>query len=77
MKFDYDWPAVSEEKTFEHCGQKRRQGRRTTEHGYTVSSPCEPNGSEELKMMDDGRTTTDGRRVPAYPISSHASLRLR
>ena len=22
---------------------------RTTEHGYTVSSPCEPDGSGELK----------------------------
>ena len=32
---------------------------RTTEHGYTISSPCEPDGSGELKMVDDGRT--DGR----------------
>ena len=23
-------------------------GRRTTEHGYTISSPCEPDGSGEL-----------------------------
>ena len=23
-------------------------GRRTPEHGYTISSPCEPNGSGEL-----------------------------
>ena len=23
---------------------------RTTEHGYTISSPCEPDGSGELKM---------------------------
>ena len=22
---------------------------RTTEHGYTISSPCEPDGSGELK----------------------------
>ena len=42
-------PVVSEEKTFEHC--VRRQLRRTTEHGYTISSPCEPNGSGELKLM--------------------------
>ena len=80
VNFDFDWPVVSEEKTFEQCGQKRRQ-RRSTEHEYTENAPCEPNGSEELKMMVDGRTTTDGRtdghRVPTYPISSPASLRLR
>ena len=23
---------------------------RTTEHGYTISSPCEPDGSGELKI---------------------------
>ena len=31
----------------EKCEQQRRQ-QRTTEHGYTISSPCEPNGSGEL-----------------------------
>ena len=25
---------------------------RTTEHGYTISSPCEPDGSGELKMCN-------------------------
>ena len=40
--------AVSEKKMFEHCG-RRTDGRRTTDHGYTISSPCEPNGSGELK----------------------------
>ena len=25
---------------------------RTTEHGYTISSPCEPDGSGELKISD-------------------------
>ena len=24
---------------------------RTTEHGYTISSPCEPDGSGELKNV--------------------------
>ena len=33
---------------FGHCGQRLR---RTTEHGYTISSPCEPNGSGELKSV--------------------------
>ena len=28
----------------------RRTDGRTTEHGYTISSPCEPDGSGELKM---------------------------
>ena len=27
----------------------RRTDGRTTEHGYTISSPCEPDGSGELK----------------------------
>ena len=26
---------------------------RTTEHGYTISSPCEPDGSGELKIKED------------------------
>ena len=25
---------------------------RTPDHGYTISSPCEPNGSGELKIYD-------------------------
>ena len=35
-------------------GRRTTDGRttddgRTTEHGYTISSPCEPDGSGELK----------------------------
>ena len=48
-------PEASEEKTYEHCGQ--RQLWRTTEHEYIISSPCEPNGSGELKMV----TTIDSQ----------------
>ena len=42
--------AVSE-KMFEKCGRTTEdEGRqRTTDHGYTISSPCEPEGSGELK----------------------------
>ena len=29
----------------------RRTDGRTTEHGYTISSPCEPDGSGELKKI--------------------------
>ena len=29
----------------------RRTDGRTTEHGYTISSPCEPDGSGELKKQ--------------------------
>ena len=40
---------------FEHCG-RRTDGRtdvgRTADHGYTISSPCEPNGSGELINYD-------------------------
>ena len=30
--------------------QRRLQRRQTMEHGYTISSPCEPNGSGEPKI---------------------------
>ena len=30
---------------------KNVDGRRTPDHGYTMSSPCEPEGSGELKMF--------------------------
>ena len=46
--------AVSEKKIFENGGRRtdgRRTDGRTTEHGYTISSPCEPDGSGELKML--------------------------
>ena len=29
----------------------RRTDGRTTEHGYTISSPCEPDGSGELTRL--------------------------
>ena len=42
---------------------------RTPDHGHPISSPCESNGSGELKMVDDGRT--DGRTPDhGHPISS-------
>ena len=48
---------VSEEKIFEIVdGQRTDAGRtddgRTPDHGHPISSPCEPNGSGELKMFD-------------------------
>ena len=52
--------AVSEKKIFENGGRRttdgqttdgRRTDGRTTEHGYTISSPCEPDGSGELKRV--------------------------
>ena len=36
---------VSEKKIFENDGR-----RRTPDHGHPISSPCEPNGSGELKI---------------------------
>ena len=34
---------------FEKCGRTTEaDGRRTPDHGYTISSPCEPEGSGEL-----------------------------
>ena len=48
---------VSEEKIFEIVdgrrtddGRTTTDGRRTPDHGHPISSPCEPNGSGELKI---------------------------
>ena len=32
---------------------------RTTEHGYTISSPCEPDGSGELKKAINIASSSD------------------
>ena len=40
--------AVSEKKIFENGG--RRTDGRQPDHGHPISSPCEPNGSGELKI---------------------------
>ena len=43
--------AVSERKIFENGGRRTDDGDgRTTDHGHPISSPCEPNGSGELKI---------------------------
>ena len=61
--------AVSEEKIFEN-GRRRTtdDGRtddgRTTEHGYTISSPCEPDGSGEL--TSDGRLSLTNEKDHHY-----------
>ena len=51
--------AVSEKKIFENGGRRTDDGRtdgRTTEHGYTISSPCELDGSGELKNVRNEHT---------------------
>ena len=42
--------AVSEKKIFENGGRRTDDGR-TPDHGHPISSPCEPNGSGELKNL--------------------------
>ena len=53
---------------------------RTTEHGYTISSPCEPDGSGELKTwqvknsnvyMDVLATTFPGQGRPPNRVTSN------
>ena len=46
MKFGFDWPSGSEEKMFEIVNERTTRDGQTPEHGYTISSPCEPEGSE-------------------------------
>ena len=43
--------AVSEKKIFENGGRRRTDDGRTPDHGHPISSPCEPNGSGELKTL--------------------------
>ena len=56
MKFGVYWPCGFRGDDVEHCGRQylQRQRRRTTEHGYTISSPFEPHGSCELKQSAIG-----------------------
>ena len=42
---------VSEKKIFENGGRRRTTDGRTPDHGHPISSPCEPNGSGELKTI--------------------------
>ena len=56
------------------------EGRQTRDHGYTISSPCEPEGSGELKMWtdDDGhRRTTDHGYTISSPCEPEGSGELK
>ena len=56
--------AVSEEKIFENGGRTTdADGRRLD--GYTISSPCEPNGSGEL-ITDSYQNTKSQRKICIY-----------
>ena len=59
VKFGFDWPSCFREvaklfqrrRSLKMVDDGRTDDGRTTEHGYTISSPCEPDGSGELKML--------------------------
>ena len=46
----------------------RRTDGRTTEHGYTISSPCEPDGSGELINGINVAETVDIVQLSAIPL---------
>ena len=48
MKFGFDRASGFREE-FEDIEIVDANGRQTPEHGYTISSPCETDGSGELK----------------------------
>ena len=49
MKFDYKWPSgFIEYVVYTLWTNGRRRRRRVPEDGYTISTPCEPEGSVEL-----------------------------
>ena len=50
IKFGFDWPSGFREEDLENGGRHTTDGRRLD--GYTISSPCEPNGSGELNIVD-------------------------
>ena len=68
--------AVSEKKIFENGGRRtdgrttngRRTDGRTTEHGYTISSPCEPDGSGELKNRSTSAYEEYELRIEEYQL---------
>ena len=69
---------VSEEKIFEIVDGRRTDDGRTPDHGHPISSPCEPNGSGELKNdiflgfaqnIDCGYMLELPRRGTEYPQS--------
>ena len=39
---------------------RRTDGRTDAEHGYTISSPCEPDGSGELKKHENLESNENG-----------------
>ena len=48
IKYGFDWPIGFRG---EDVGKLWMDGRRTQEHGYIISSPCEPDGSGELIIV--------------------------
>ena len=68
--------AVSEKKIFENGGRRtdgRRMDGRTTEHGYTISSPCEPHGSGELITIEilELSLKADKNMRTSGPVNAH------
>ena len=70
IKFGFDWP-----KRF----QRRRSLKmvddgRTPDHGHPISSPCEPNGSGELKSWVTIYLIPDSKYRQILSLLSHSSL---
>ena len=42
IKFGFDWPSGFREEDVRNCGRRMDDNGRTTDHGYTISSPGEP-----------------------------------
>ena len=45
---------------------------RTPEHGYTISSPCEPKGSGELKISD----VTNGTFLKRHTLKTCGHMKI-
>ena len=56
---------------FEIVNGRRTDDGRTPEHGYTISSPCEPNGSGELIIL----VNMSNRRMSLFYIQNAIQCR--
>ena len=66
IKFGFDWSSGFRGEEVWKCGRTTTttDGRRTPDHGYTISSPCEPKGSGELINRERERCIRNAGVIP-------------
>ena len=66
--FGFNFPSGFRGEDLWNCGRTdgRMNDRRTPDHGPPISSPCEPNGSGELKKKGGGGRVTQTRTASIW-----------